>query len=612
MHSESNINKPLKIFISYSRTDEDLKNKLVTHLASLEREGLIESWDFRMIVPGDEWDKEIYKELEGADIILLLISPDFIASNYCYDVEVKRALERHQIGDARVIPIILRHVDWIHAPFSKLQALPKDANPITSWSDEDKAFLDVIEGIRRAVNKWKGKKVDHQIEFVNRFDEIRDITKTFYAPFLLISAPKEYGKTRLLEQVISHLEPQHFCVHLRLIKEESYNIRKLAFQILENLGESSSRLLELTETYEIGGMVGLSILRAVMSSSKRKVLILIDKTEAINDPLAKTLLNEFIPAIEEVMNKAKETIPLRIILSGRYRINWKQLSSKIPLTLMILTPFDFDAVHQTTTEFNSQQKTDMDQDYVREFASHLMYFTGGHPGCMANILKSKDFGLPIRTIMSKENIYYDELVHPFIEAIEKDIPHNLRGIFGAISAIRRFNTSLLQWLIDKQLVTWTKPVHDLEDLLLQTYLVNNDEGFLKDEITRRLFAIRFHRNRRDEFINICEESISFYESKLAQSDCYRPDIVAIEILFQLLQVFLCQRRSNAKPFIEKLKGILNRLSTFTASRDIITTVEQRLRQDWEFSFNFSYLFSGYPFSKFMGEISTFRKNLPGG
>jgi hypothetical protein len=142
---------PLEVFFSYAHKDEALRDKLVTHLSTLERQGAITDWHDRLISPGAEWVGQIDNHLNAAGIILLLISPDFIASDYCYGVELVRAMERHQAGQARVIPIILRPVDWTGTPFSKLQALPKDGKPITIWANEDEAFLDVAKGIRRAV-----------------------------------------------------------------------------------------------------------------------------------------------------------------------------------------------------------------------------------------------------------------------------------------------------------------------------------------------------------------------------------------------------------------------------------------------------------------------------
>jgi tetratricopeptide (TPR) repeat protein len=139
-----------KVFISYSHKDEALRDSLATHLSNLQWQGIISSWYDRQLVAGMEWDDKIKTELESADIILLLISPDFIASKYCRDVEIPIALQRHEARQAYVVPIILRPFDWFDAPFSKLQAFPKDAKPVTTWSNQDEAFVSVTQGIRTA------------------------------------------------------------------------------------------------------------------------------------------------------------------------------------------------------------------------------------------------------------------------------------------------------------------------------------------------------------------------------------------------------------------------------------------------------------------------------
>jgi hypothetical protein len=155
--------EPIKVFFSYSHKDETLRDELATHLKILERQGVISAWHDRQILPGDEWDHEINQNLEDADIILLLISADFIASNYCWDVEIARALERHETGEALVAPIILRPVDWSSAPFGKLQALPKNAQPVVTWNDRDIAFQNVTQGIRKAAQKLReAKKLKQQ------------------------------------------------------------------------------------------------------------------------------------------------------------------------------------------------------------------------------------------------------------------------------------------------------------------------------------------------------------------------------------------------------------------------------------------------------------------
>jgi internalin A len=143
----------LSLFYSYSHKDEVLRGEIETHLKLLQRQGLISTWHDRKIAAGAEWAGQIDRNLEAADIILLLVSADFIASDYCYDLEMKRALERHEQGSARVIPVILRDVDWQSAPFGKLQALPKNGTPVTLWSAKDSAWKDVAVGIRKAVEE---------------------------------------------------------------------------------------------------------------------------------------------------------------------------------------------------------------------------------------------------------------------------------------------------------------------------------------------------------------------------------------------------------------------------------------------------------------------------
>lgn len=149
---------PLKLFISYSHQDEKYKEQLITHLTSLKRRGIISEWHDRKLISGQEWDKAIKQELLDADIILLLISSDFLSSNYCYDIEIKKAMERHEQSEAKVIPIILRPCDWKDLPFSKLQGLPKDAKALSTWSDLDEGYVSIIDGIKATIDKPEESK----------------------------------------------------------------------------------------------------------------------------------------------------------------------------------------------------------------------------------------------------------------------------------------------------------------------------------------------------------------------------------------------------------------------------------------------------------------------
>jgi len=141
----------LSVFVSYTHRDEDLRAQLDRHLSALRIEGLIDTWHDRHIRYGTMWRDEIDSNLEAADVILLLISADFLASRYCRDVEMKRAMQRHREGTAQVIPIILRDCDWHGLDVTELQAMPQDGRAVTSWPNQDEAFSQIVKGIRHVV-----------------------------------------------------------------------------------------------------------------------------------------------------------------------------------------------------------------------------------------------------------------------------------------------------------------------------------------------------------------------------------------------------------------------------------------------------------------------------
>ncbi len=153
-----NNNQPLNLFYSYSHKDEELRDKLETHLKLLQRQGVIGTWHDRKIGAGNEWENTISENLEAANIILLLISSDFLASDYCFDIEIKRAMEKHHDKTAVVIPISLRPCDVVNVDFMKLQGLPKNFKPVIKWEHQDDAFTDIAKGIRAVAEEIRNPK----------------------------------------------------------------------------------------------------------------------------------------------------------------------------------------------------------------------------------------------------------------------------------------------------------------------------------------------------------------------------------------------------------------------------------------------------------------------
>lgn len=150
--------KALQLFVSYSHQDEELKNELVKHLSPLKRLNLIDAWHDRKISAGDKWDTAIADALNGADIVILLVSIDFINSRYCYDIEMESALERERKGEVVVIPVIARDCMWKTTEFARLQAAPTDGRAISSWPDRDEALTIVAERIREVAERLMSER----------------------------------------------------------------------------------------------------------------------------------------------------------------------------------------------------------------------------------------------------------------------------------------------------------------------------------------------------------------------------------------------------------------------------------------------------------------------
>jgi tetratricopeptide (TPR) repeat protein len=164
----------IKLFYCYARKDKPLRDELEIHLSWLKRRFQLTNWHDREILPGEEWEQAIDKNLNTAHLIILLISPDFMASDYCFGKEMRRALERHKEGTCRVIPIILRPTYWEDAPFSSIQLLPTNAKPITSWPNPDEAFQDVVTEISRTIKdllKEEWFEEDVTLSDLKRYEE---------------------------------------------------------------------------------------------------------------------------------------------------------------------------------------------------------------------------------------------------------------------------------------------------------------------------------------------------------------------------------------------------------------------------------------------------------
>ncbi|SDP76146.1 toll/interleukin-1 receptor domain-containing protein [Clostridium gasigenes] len=151
---KNSMERKLKVFLSYSHENEDMKKKLSNALIMLKRNEKIETWDDSCILAGSTLDESISRELESADIIVLLVSTDFLVSEYCFSIEMKRALERHKNNEAVVIPVILKPCDWLNSKLKKLKCIPKDGKPISKYEDQDDAYEVVRKEIQSVIEAY--------------------------------------------------------------------------------------------------------------------------------------------------------------------------------------------------------------------------------------------------------------------------------------------------------------------------------------------------------------------------------------------------------------------------------------------------------------------------
>ena len=174
------------VLLCYAHEDERMVSQLKNHLSSLKHNGLIAIWDYGNISPGAEWEQEIDKHLNEAQIILLLISSSFLASQYCYSVEMQRAIERHESKKARVIPVILRSVHWKEPPLDKLQALPDRAKAISTWKHPDEAFTNVANGIVKVIEQLNAHSLSDPIAerraLIANLDQLIETVKLHMQP----------------------------------------------------------------------------------------------------------------------------------------------------------------------------------------------------------------------------------------------------------------------------------------------------------------------------------------------------------------------------------------------------------------------------------------------
>jgi LuxR family transcriptional regulator, glucitol operon activator len=314
----------IKLFYCYAHEDRVLRDQLEKRLSGLKRYYHIVNWHDREILPGQDWERAIDEQLNSADIIFLLISPDFMASDYCYGIEMQHALQRHKEGNCLVIPILLRPTHWEGEPFGRLQLLPTDARPITRWPDRDEAFQDVAKEVSRAIKAllWLGfpnNNLPAHSTFLGHQAEINRLFEGLSSTHSLISIEgfPGVGKTSLAIQVGHACLPQakpalpqpfNFVVWISAMdRPEQQRLLNDVLEIIALIMKRAPIAKRPLEQLEDKKFEVDHLLRT------ERVLVIIDNFDTIVDP-------DLIKWIEKVPEPSKVLITSRTHQSAWQRI----------------------------------------------------------------------------------------------------------------------------------------------------------------------------------------------------------------------------------------------------------------------------------------------------
>jgi hypothetical protein len=463
------------------------------------------------------------------------------------------------------------------------------------------------------------------VPFQNRNDEIKYITSSFAPPYFLLDAPAGYGKSVLLQRLAKEFKEDDWLVaHIRA--DERSNIYQLATELIDQLEVECP----LRGDVEAWGMRLAGILNTTCFSNGDRgglvFLIDLDKRPAL--PIFKDLLDQFIPAVYKGLSVheffSSRHNRFRAILSGRYLAGQEEIAPRATSpTVLRLTPFDYDVVRETVRALLPQH----DNTTVIQLAAHLMFFTGGHPGCMAYGLQryKQEGGTPESFLQLCLQDMWPDSVRPVVQDMRDNVSRNLRPALDRLSVFRYLDYPLMDVLTgtDRPVVAGYKSGKDLIDRLMGTYLLSWQQRLLRDDILRRLLAIRL-REEEAQFPEWCRQAQSTLADHLQRQQTQLPERWAIEYLYQVLQehagvIHEYAQRSELRTrfFEEEVPKVIGWLGDAHPKTHVFRHLGQAINDDWEFRFTANYFmriatYSDEPCQRLRGQVDDLLSTAPDG
>jgi len=463
--------------------------------------------------------------------------------------------------------------------------------------------------------------VPPHIPFKNREDEIVTILSSYAPPYYLLDAPAGYGKTRLLGELENRFREQGWlCAYVST--RENRTLPEITYSLAQRLRVELPSTLDMSQ---LGPGLAAALQEQKRSDlTRRGLVLLVDLDKEPSLPILDSLLQDFVPRMQSSLLNleffANGHNRFRVVLAGRCLARSEEVKhSGIRLTIYQLTPFEYSVVRDAAREY----LVGYDDDRVAEIAAYVVVLTGGHPGCMAQVLElARTRGASARQLMED---YHDEIwreiVRPVVGDVREGIPSPKRGFLDRLSIYRRLDYATLRHLIsgsDPEIPGYDSEM-DLAFELTATYLLTKQGRFLQDDITRRLLAIRLRRELGDvEFLNRSMKVQAICAERICERATSQQELWVIEYLFQFLQAH-ARHSLDAKArlalrqqfFDHELPAGLNMFvghgRNLYEDKQVLV---QSLERDWEFCLllNFALSPEGYneePFEHLLQRVEEF-------